>query len=53
MTSFLDKMATTREAWLAKLDGININRVDMNKLIMNYLVTGEILPVLASRKAGF
>lgn len=42
MTSFLEKMATTREAWLAKLDGININRVDMNKLIMNYLVTGKV-----------
>lgn len=27
--------------WMRKLENIHIQRTDMNKLIMNYLVTGE------------
>ena len=27
--------------WLEKLQGLHITRADMNRLIMNYLVTGK------------
>lgn len=32
--------ASSREEWVNKLEGLTIKRTDMNKLIMNYLVTG-------------
>ncbi|CAB3380190.1 glucose-induced degradation protein 8 homolog [Cloeon dipterum] len=38
-SNYLDNLASSRENWLNKLEGLNINRTDMNKLIMNYLVT--------------
>lgn len=30
----------TREEWMEKLNNVHIQRADMNRLIMNYLVTG-------------
>lgn len=30
----------TKEEWLDKLNNVHIQRADMNRLIMNYLVTG-------------
>lgn len=32
----------TREEWMDKLNNVHIQRADMNRLIMNYLVTGEL-----------
>jgi hypothetical protein len=29
-----------KEEWLDRLQGVQVTRGDMNKLIMNYLVTG-------------
>lgn len=34
----------TREEWMDKLNNVHIQRADMNRLIMNYLVTG-IVPI--------
>ena len=31
----------SREEWMEKLHQLHITRADMNRLIMNYLVTGE------------
>lgn len=31
----------TKEEWMEKLNNVHIQRADMNRLIMNYLVTGE------------
>lgn len=31
----------TREEWMDKLNNVHIQRADMNRLIMNYLVTGD------------
>lgn len=33
----------TREEWMEKLNNVHIQRADMNRLIMNYLVTGTVL----------
>lgn len=33
----------TREEWMEKLNNVHIQRADMNRLIMNYLVTGTEL----------
>lgn len=30
----------TKEEWMDKLNNVHIQRADMNRLIMNYLVTG-------------
>lgn len=40
--SFTEKHpeAINKEEWLGRLEGTYIPRSDMNKLIMNYLVTG-------------
>lgn len=32
----------TREEWMDKLNNVHIQRADMNRLIMNYLVTGIV-----------
>lgn len=32
----------TREEWMEKLNNVHIQRADMNRLIMNYLVTGIV-----------
>lgn len=32
----------TREEWMDKLNNVHIQRADMNRLIMNYLVTGVV-----------
>lgn len=34
----------TKEEWMEKLNNVHIQRADMNRLIMNYLVTGEACP---------
>lgn len=34
----------TKEEWMEKLNNVHIQRADMNRLIMNYLVTGEASP---------
>lgn len=31
----------THEEWQSRLESFPINRADLNKLVMNYLVTGE------------
>jgi len=31
----------TRDEWMEKLNNVHIQRADMNRLIMNYLVTGK------------
>lgn len=35
----------TKEEWMEKLNNVHIQRADMNRLIMNYLVTGEAGPM--------
>lgn len=40
--SYTDKPPEyTKEEWIKKLESMHVQRSDMNKLIMNYLVTGE------------
>lgn len=31
----------TKDEWMEKLNNLHIQRADMNRLIMNYLVTGN------------
>jgi hypothetical protein len=31
----------SKDDWMNRLEGLHIQRADMNKLIMNYLVTGK------------
>ena len=33
----------SKENWMERLQGMHITRADMNKLIMNYLVTGKYM----------
>lgn len=41
--SYADKLEDiTREEWMDKLNNVHIQRADMNRLIMNYLVTGAV-----------
>lgn len=43
MMSYAEKPEDiTKEEWMDKLNNVHIQRADMNRLIMNYLVTGEI-----------
>jgi hypothetical protein len=32
----------SKDEWMNRLEGLHIQRADMNKLIMNYLVTGKL-----------
>lgn len=43
--SYPDKQADTitRDEWVSRLEGVHVQRSDMNNLIMNYLVTGQQL----------
>lgn len=42
MMSYAEKPEDiTKEDWMDKLNNVHIQRADMNRLIMNYLVTGE------------
>ena len=44
MTSFTDKPSEiTKQEWLEKLENVHLQRTDMNRLVMNYLVTGKNL----------
>lgn len=36
----------TKDEWMEKLNNLHVQRADMNRLIMNYLVTGEGCAVL-------
>jgi hypothetical protein len=38
---------TTKEEWMTLVDENDIGRGQMNKLIMNYLVTGKLLSFVA------
>ena len=41
--SYTDKPEDiSREEWMEKLNNVHIQRADMNRLIMNYLVTGTL-----------
>lgn len=41
MMSYSEKTEDiTKEEWMDKLNNVHIQRADMNRLIMNYLVTG-------------
>lgn len=47
----------TKDEWMEKLNNLHIQRADMNRLIMNYLVTGKnaqealkCLPLISSRQ---
>lgn len=41
MMSYAEKPEDiTRDEWMEKLNNVHIQRADMNRLIMNYLVTG-------------
>ena len=45
MTSFTEKPTEreiTRQEWMEKLENVHLQRTDMNRLVMNYLVTGMI-----------
>lgn len=33
---------TTKEEWQSRLENFDFKQADMNKLIMNYLVTGKL-----------
>lgn len=35
----------TKEEWQSRLESFDFKQADMNKLIMNYLVTGEFTPL--------
>lgn len=52
MMSYAEKPEDiTKEEWMDKLNNVHIQRADMNRLIMNYLVTGEAcswMPVTVS-----
>lgn len=39
----------TREEWMDKLNNVHIQRADMNRLIMNYLVTGDLFCFVSHR----
>lgn len=42
MMSYAEKPEDiTREEWMEKLNNVHVQRADMNRLIMNYLVTGN------------
>lgn len=48
MMSYAEKPEDiTKEEWMDKLNNVHIQRADMNRLIMNYLVTGEASSVRA------
>ena len=41
--SFTEKHdSISKDDWMNRLDGLHIQRSDMNKLVMNYLVTGKV-----------
>lgn len=41
--SFSEKQDNiSKDDWMNRLDSLHIQRSDINKLIMNYLVTGEL-----------
>ena len=44
MTAFTDKpsLEIGKQEWLEKLENVHLPRTNMNRLVMNYLVTGKI-----------
>lgn len=44
MTTFTEKPSEIgKQEWLEKLENVHLPRTNMNRLVMNYLVTGKIL----------
>lgn len=43
----------TKEEWMDKLNNVHVQRADMNRLIMNYLVTGEVASLTDAYKTLF
>ena len=43
----------TKDEWMEKLNNLHVQRADMNRLIMNYLVTGEGCAMGAASWAPF
>ena len=44
MTTFNDKPPEiTKQEWMDKLENVHLQRTDMNRLVMNYLVTGKFI----------
>lgn len=43
----------TKDEWMEKLNNLHVQRADMNRLIMNYLVTGEGCATGAASRAPF
>ena len=44
MTTFTEKPSEiTKQEWLEKLENVHLQRTDMNRLVMNYLVTGKTI----------
>jgi hypothetical protein len=44
MTAFTDKPSEIgKQEWLEKLENVHLPRTNMNRLVMNYLVTGKII----------
>lgn len=44
MTSFSEKpVEITKQEWMEKLENVHLQRTDMNRLVMNYLVTGKFI----------
>lgn len=42
MTAFTEKPTEiTKQEWMEKLENVHLQRTDMNRLVMNYLVTGK------------
>lgn len=50
MMSYAEKPEDiTKEEWMDKLNNVHIQRADMNRLIMNYLVTGGASSIADSK----
>jgi len=44
MTAFTEKPSEIgKQEWLEKLENVHLPRTNMNRLVMNYLVTGKII----------
>jgi len=42
MTTFTEKPTEiSKQEWMEKLENVHLQRTDMNRLVMNYLVTGK------------
>lgn len=54
MTTFTEKPTEiTKQEWLEKLENVHLQRTDMNRLVMNYLVTGKRITKTAILQLNF